>query len=129
MRGNFYTRNATPTEYLTRLRLANAKLGDAIRFLGLVVTAAGWQLVTSQPNVPGGPPSPHDVEQFFRWNRFRQVNEKTYYRADDNLLVGDAHTGNLKLTVNGDVVPFDLLLCEPHGPLRRSVEEPPKLVF
>lgn len=129
VRGRLETRAATPSEYLERLRLANEKFGDAIRFLGVLERADGWSLVTSQPNVPGGPPTAREVEQFFRANGFRQVNEKTWFRAADRLLVGDAHVANLKRTKAGDIVPFDLLLCEAGGPLLRAVEAPPKLEF
>lgn len=129
VRGRLETRPATPAEYLERLRLANEKFGDAIRFLGVVVREDGWRLVTSQPNVPGGPPSLRDIEHFFRANGFRQVNEKTWFRAADRLVAGDAHVANLKRTKNGDIVPFDLLLREAKGPLLRAVEAPPKLEF
>jgi len=67
--------------------------------------------------------------QFFRWRRFRMVNEKTYYRAMDNLLVGDAHTGNLKKDRRGEIIPFDVLICEPGETLRRTVEAPQTLNF
>ena len=67
--------------------------------------------------------------QFLRWHKFRAVNDKTYFRAMDNLLVGDAHTGNLKKLPNGNIVPFDVLLSQPEVSLRRSVEAPPTLSF
>ena len=127
--GNFESRLATPGEYLERIRLANAKLGDDIRFLGVIDASYGWRLVTSQANLPGSAPTEREVLQFFRFHQFRAVNEKTYYRAVDNLLVGDAHTGNLKKTRRGDIVPFDVLLCEPSPTLRRSVEAPRTLSF
>jgi hypothetical protein len=127
--GNFESRLATPLEYLERLRLANEKFADGIRFLGVINASDGWRLVISQPNVEGGPPSQKDVLQFFRWRKFRAVNEKTYYRAVDNLLVGDAHTGNLKKLPNGSIVPFDVLLSQPAVSLRRSVEAPQTLSF
>lgn len=127
--GNFEARLATPLEYLERLRLANEKFADGIRFLGVIDASDGWRLVISQPNVQGGPPTPKDVLQFFRWHKFQAVNDKTYYRAMDNLLVGDAHTGNLKKLPNGSIVPFDVLLSQPDVSLRRSVEAPPTLSF
>ncbi len=128
--GNFESRLATPLEYLERIRLANEKFADGIRFLGVIDLPDGWRLVISQPNVVGGPPSQNEVLHFFRWNRFRAVNEKTYYRAMDNLLVGDAHTGNLKKTATGVIMPLrDVLLSQPDVSLRRSVEAPPTLSF
>lgn len=129
VRGRLETRPATPAEYLERLRLANEKFGDGIRFLGMVEGSEGWHLVTSQPNVPGGPPQLREIEQFFRANGFRQINDKTWFRAADRLLVGDAHVANLKRTKQGDIVPFDLLIREARGALLRAVEAPAKLEF
>ena len=126
---SFEARPATPLEYLERIRLANEKFADGIRFLGVINASEGWRLVISQPNVPGGAPSQDEVLRFFRWHKFRAVNEKTYYRAMDNLLVGDAHTGNLKKLPNGSIVPFDVLLSQPDDSLRRSVEAPQTLSF
>ena len=127
--GNFESRLATPLEYLERIRLANEKFADRIRFLGVIDASDGWRLVISQPNVPGPAPTQKEVLQFFRLQRFRVVNEKTYYRAIDNLLVGDAHTGNLKKLASGNILPFDVLLSQPGVSLRRSVEAPPALNF
>ncbi len=127
--GSLESRLATPVEYLERIRLANEKFGDDIRFLGVIDAPDGWRLVTSQSHLTGTAPTQHEVKQFFRWRKFRAVNEKTYYRAVDNLLVGDAHTGNLKKEKNGDLIPFDVLICQPGDSLRRCVEAPQTLSF
>jgi len=127
--GNLESRPATPIEYLERIRLANEKFADDIRFLGVIDAPDGWRLVTSQAHLTGSAPTEDEVMQFFRWRRFRMVNEKTYYRAMDNLLVGDAHTGNLKKDRSGEIIPFDVLICEPGEALRRSVEAPQTLTF
>jgi hypothetical protein len=127
--GNFESRLATPLEYLERIRLANEKFGDDIRFLGVIDAPDGWRLVTSQANLPGPAPTPREVLQFFRWHKFKAVNDKTYYRAIDNVLVGDAHTGNLKRVLGGDIIPFDVLLCQPGAALRHCVEAPQTLSF
>ena len=129
VRGTFEVCPALPSEYLERLRLAGERLGDDVRFHGVVVTAAGWQLVISQRHIPGRPPTAAEVAGFFRAHQFRAVNAKTYYRAEDNLLVGDAHTANLKRVATGDVLPFDLLICQPDAALRACVEAPEELSF
>jgi hypothetical protein len=129
VRGTLHTVDAPPAAYLTRLRLANRFLGDDICLHGIVATATGPRLVTSQRHIRGAPASPAEIARHFRTHGFQQVNEKTFYHPGENLLVSDAHSANIFRTPEGITVPFDVCLQRPSGALRMAVAPAPALDF
>ncbi len=122
------TEDALPSAYLRRLRLANGKLGDDFWLHGVIAHPAGPRMVVSQRDIDGEPATPEDIARHFVTAGYRQINAKTFYQPEKNLLVSDAHTANVFRTPLG-VAPFDVCVQEPHDLLRRAVEPSPTLDF
>jgi hypothetical protein len=130
VRPTLATVDAPPAGYLRRLALSNEKLGDDIRLHGIIDSAEGVRIVTSQRHIRRGEKAPpEDIARFFTANGFQQINEKTFYHPGENLLVSDAHIGNVFKTPEGDIVPFDVGVQQPEGALRRAVEPASALSF
>ncbi len=122
------TEDALPAAYLRRLRLANWKLGDDFWLHGVIAHPAGPRMVVSQRDIDGEPATPEDIARHFVTAGYRQINAKTFYQPEKNLLVSDAHTANVFRTPLG-VAPFDVCVQEPRDALRRAVEPSPTLDF
>ena len=113
--------DAFPTDYLERLRLANTNFGDRLCLHGVILTSAGARMVISQRHVPGGPATPEQITRYFEDHGFTQINQKTFYNSRENLLVSDAHTGNMIKTARGIIVAIDVIIQRPVEILRRTV--------
>lgn len=129
VRASLATDDAPPASYLRRLRLANEYLGDDLCLHGIITDAAGPRLVISQRHIQGEHAGTEAIAQHFRVFGFRQINAKTFYDAEENLLISDAHGGNVLRTAGGLLVPFDVCVQRPGGALRHAVMPSPTLDF
>ena len=111
---------ATAREYLTRLVLSNRHFGDDIRLVALVNQHEQLRVLTSQPHIAGEPATHEEICSWFIGLRFRRIESVAglaWYRADLNLLVADAHEGNVIKAHDGSLYPIDLNIAEPTGQL------------
>jgi hypothetical protein len=115
---------ATAGEYLTRLLLQNKYFRDEIRLIALVNWGGRLRVLTSQPHIAG---EPADAEQIRRWLAdlgFACLANQwgiAWYRKRENLLLADAHEGNVIRSQDGTLVPIDLNIIQPFGHMLDSV--------
>ena len=128
VRPTLITEDALISDYLHRLRLANERLGDDFWLHGVMPHPAGPRLVVSQRHIKGESPRAGDIATHFAEAGFVQVNAKTFYQRRQNLLVSDAHVGNVLRTREG-IAPFDVCVQQPRDALLRAVEPAPTLDF
>jgi hypothetical protein len=110
--------DATPLQYLQRLRLVNRYLGDDIRFLGVETGPSRHttRIRTSQPHVRGEAPSPETLVRLLvglGFRRERRVERLGAYEAmtfrHGNLWLFDVRPPNFKQS--GDLVlPVDVIV-------------------
>lgn len=129
VRPTLHTADALPVDYLHRLRLANELLGDDFCFHGVLDDPAGPRLVVSQRHVIGEHAGTDAIARHFVHIGFQTINAKTFYDPEENLLVSDAHAGNVLRTAGGLLVPFDVCLQRPAGALREAVAPAQTLDF
>ena len=106
---------ALPSEYLSRLLLANRLFDDDVQLLGVTRESAGPVLVTSQPTVVGEGASRAEMVAFFERRAFRQLHgleagrrgALSFYRDLDQVAVFDAHPANFLKDANGVILPID----------------------
>ena len=129
VRPTLHTSDALPADYLHRLILANELLGDDFCFHGVLDDPAGPRLVISQRHVLGEHAGAEAIAQHFVHIGFQPINAKTFYDPEENLLLSDAHAGNVLRTAEGLLVPFDVCLQRPEGALREAVAPAVSLDF
>jgi hypothetical protein len=119
----FHLWEASPLEYLERLHLQNLLVPGLNRLEGIISQPGGdLAIVTSQPRFDLVPVTTAEIDTWFASLGFAKVAESSYYRAEDNLGVFDAHDKNLVLA--GDtLVPFDVIPCHPAGGFLAFIEE------
>jgi hypothetical protein len=111
---------ATAEEYLIRLTLQNRYFGDDIRLEALVNCNEHLRILISQPHISGGPATAKEIRDWFLSLGFYGVESGdriAWYRIKENLLVSDAHEGNVIKTRDGVLVPIDLNIVQPSGEL------------
>jgi hypothetical protein len=116
--------SATAHEYLVRLLLQNYFFGDDIQLESLVRDRERLRVLTSQPNVVGSPAPYGEIMEWFADLGFERVDINgriAWYFPADNLLVADAHEGNVLRTSDGVLTPIDLNLVQPTGALLQAV--------
>jgi hypothetical protein len=112
--------SATARAYLTRLVLQNRYFGDDIELVALINVDQRLRILTSQPHIAGEPAPYSEIQAWFQNLGFVRVcsNDRiAWYNTQDNLLIADAHEGNIIKTPDGDLVPIDLNICQPVGEL------------
>jgi hypothetical protein len=110
--------SATAGEYLTRLVLQNQFFGDDLELVALVSAGQKLRVLTSQPHVAGEPAAYGAIQEWFCGLGFARVEDSgsaAWYRKPENLLVADAHEGNVLRTGSGALVPIDLNIIQPTG--------------
>ncbi len=126
--GRLATADAPPFVYLRRLTMANSRLGDDFWLHGVVDDPAGPRLVVSQRDIGGEPASYEAIALHFGRHGFWGVNRKTFYHSGENLLVSDAHPGNVFCALQ-DVIAFDVCVQRPEGALQAAVRPSAALDF
>jgi hypothetical protein len=119
----FHLWDATPLEYLERLRLQNLLVPGLNRLEGIIHQAHGeLAIVTSQPRFEIIPVSAPEIDAWFAAGGFEKITDSAYYRPEDNLGVFDAHDKNL-VRAGEDLIPFDVIPCHPAGGFLAFIEE------
>jgi hypothetical protein len=113
---------ATVREYLTRLLLQNIYFGDDIQLVALVNCGEKLRVLISQPHVAGEPATYDEIQRWFRFLGFSRIETGgsiAWYLPTENLLVADAHEGNvIRIRTGKDasfLVPIDLNIVQPNG--------------
>jgi len=117
--------SATPHEYLLRLLLQNIYFGDKVYLVAIINCEGRIRVLTSQPHVAGDYATPDEIQRWFRGHAFRRIETErriAWYLKSENLLIADAHEGNVIRTAAGTLVPIDLNLVQPKGPLLEWVQ-------
>ena len=118
---------ATVREYLTRLILQNTYFGDDIELVALVNCGGRLRILTSQRHIAGDPAPYNEIQDWFRFLGFSRLETAgciAWYSLADNLLVADAHEGNVIRTIRPNfLIPIDLNLIQPNGSLLDAVLE------
>ena len=113
--------SATAGEYLTRLLLQNQYFGDDIHLMALANCDKKLRVITSQPHIIGEHAAYEEIQRWFRglgFNRFESGGSFAWYRTDYNLLVSDAHEGNVIRSPTGALFAIDLNLLMPNQETR-----------
>jgi hypothetical protein len=119
----FHLWEASPLEYLDRLHLQNLLVPGLNRLEGIISQPGGdLAIVTSQPRFDLVPVTTAEIDTWFASLGFAKIAESSYYRADDNLGVFDAHDKNL-VRAGDTLVPFDVIPCHPAGGFLAFIEE------
>jgi hypothetical protein len=116
--------SATAGEYLTRLILQNRYFGDDLEVVALVESNQKLRVVTSQRHVPGEPATYAAIQAWFVEIGFRRLqiaDRIAWYREDANLLVADAHEGNVMQTAVEGIIPIDLNIIQPDEALKSAL--------
>jgi hypothetical protein len=112
--------SATPRAYLTRLVLQNRYFGDDIQLVALVNIGQRLRVLTSQPHIFGEAAPYGEIQAWFQNLGFVRICANdciAWYIKSDNLLISDAHEGNVIKTPDGTLVPIDLNITQPSGEL------------
>ena len=117
-------RSALPSEYLLRWCVMGDVFGLDTIYLGVVRQMAEEpEMAVGQPFIPESPDDPatlDDVAAFFAAHGFvrvesrliinPEIQEVTWYRQRDGLLMTDAHARNFRKDLNGLLIPIDLVI-------------------
>ncbi len=119
----FHLWEASPIEYLERLRLQNQLVPGLNRLEGIIHQSNNdLAIVTSQPRFEIVPVTTAEIDAWFVSRGFEKITDSAYYRAADNLGVFDAHDKNL-VRAGDDLIPFDVIPCHPAGGFLAFIEE------
>jgi hypothetical protein len=117
--------SATPHEYLLRLLLQNYYFGDDIWLISLINCDGKVRVLTSQPHIAGDFATLEEIQKWFDQRGFRRIETEdriAWYFKPENLLIADAHEGNVIRTAVGTLVPIDLNVIQPRGRLLEWVQ-------
>lgn len=121
----FHLWEASPYQYLERLRLQNLITPGLNRLEGIVVQDDELAICISQPRLDLIAVTQDEIDDWFDSLGFKVVTSAAYYRSDDNLGVFDAHDKNvvrshLDPTV---LIPFDVIPVQPKGGFFEFIRE------
>lgn len=113
----FHLWEASPYQYLERLRLQNLITPGLNRFEGIVLQEEDLGICISQPRLDLIAVSQKQIDDWFVSLGFEIVTSAAYYRREDNLGVFDAHDKNVvRSSVDSNIlVPFDVIPVQPDG--------------
>jgi hypothetical protein len=101
--------SATALGYLQRMILQNAYFGDDVHLLGLANCDGKLRTIISQPHIAGVSATHDEIQNWFTELGFvrRLAGQRiAWYLPEENLLVADAHEGNVIKTAEGVLVPI-----------------------
>lgn len=113
----FHLWEATPLEYLERLRLQNLITPGLNRLEGIIVEENDLAICISQPRFELIAVTEDEIDSWFVAQGFQIVTSAAYYREEDNLGIFDAHDKNVvRSSVDpGTLIPFDVIPVQPDG--------------
>lgn len=113
----FHLWEATPIQYLERLRLQNLITPGIIRLEGILAADDDLAICISQPRLDLIAVTQAEIDAWFVAQGFQIVTSAAYYREEDNLGVFDAHDKNVvRSSVDpGVLIPFDVIPVQPDG--------------
>ena len=113
----FHLWEATPGQYLERLRLQNLITPGLNRLEGILVEEDDLAICISQPRLELIDVNQAEIDDWFVTQGFQVITTAAYYRADDNLGIFDAHDKNVvRSSVDPDtLIPFDVIPVQPDG--------------
>lgn len=111
----FHLWEASPFEYLERLRLQNLLTPGLNRLEGIVVQEDDLAICISQPRLDLIAVTQPEIDDWFVSQGFSIVTSAAYYREEDNLGVFDAHDKNVVRAAVGSetLIPFDVIPLQP----------------
>jgi hypothetical protein len=118
----FHLWEATPWQYLERLRLHNLLVPGINQLEGFIAQPDDLSIITSQPRFDSVPVSQEEIDHWFAELGFQRVTTAAYYRAEDNLGIFDAHDKNV-FRVSDSLIPFDIIPCQPTGGFLTFINE------
>jgi hypothetical protein len=119
----FHLWEATPLEYLERLRLHNLLVPGLNRLEGILSQPDGdLAIVTSQPRFEIIPVTEIEIDRWFAAQGFQKITAAGFYREADNLGVFDAHDKNV-VRFEQDLIPFDVIPCQPAGGFKQFIAD------
>ena len=105
---------ATPRQYLERLRLHNTLVPGINRLEGFIHQGDDLAICISQPRFEILPATAAEIGAWFATLGFEQVAKAAYYRREDNLGIFDAHDKNVLRSADPDIlIPFDVIPVHP----------------
>jgi hypothetical protein len=121
---------ATLFEYLRRLVYQNWFFGDVIQLVGGVVGEDYFQVVSSQPWISEDrtkpPATEAQIEKYFRDIRFYRVRKEStggfFYNQDLNVVAADAHSRNVLISSEGEIVPIDVVMGKPSKAMQQQLK-------
>lgn len=113
----FHLWEASPWEYLERLRLQNLITPGLNRLEGILVQEDDLGICISQPRLELIAVTQAEIDDWFVAQGFQIVTTAAYYRGEDNLGIFDAHDKNVvRSSVDpGTLIPFDVIPVQPDG--------------
>ena len=123
----FHLWEATPLEYLERLRIQNTLVPGLNSLEGIVLTTPyNLSIITSQPvlrnQIPKPTSPPTEIDAYFAAQGFTKITNAAYYRQEDNLGIFDAHDKNL-FRAGNTLIPFDVIPCHPTDGFLKFIED------
>ena len=118
--------SATANEYLTRLVLQNVHFADSIRLECLINCDQRLRILTTQPHIVGEAADYREIQDWFiklGFERLKIDDRIAWYHSTENVLVADAHEGNVIKTATGSIVPIDLNIVQPDSSMRDAISE------
>jgi hypothetical protein len=76
------------------------------------------RIITSQPHIHGEPASYAEIQKWFLSLGFQKLEiggRVAWYHLERNILVADAHEGNVIKDASGELLPIDLNVVTPEG--------------
>ena len=121
----FHLWEASPCEYLERLRLQNLITPNLNRLEGIVIQGEDLAICISQPRLDLIAVTQSEIDDWFVFLGFEIVTSAAYYRPGDNLGVFDAHDKNVvRSTLDpGVLIPFDMIPAQPDGGFLEFIED------
>ncbi len=92
--------------------------------MALISHEGKMRVLTSQPHIAGESAKYDRIQQWFVELGFLRIESGSiaWYYPPANLLVADAHEGNVIETAVGTLVPIDLNVVQPKGDLLAGIE-------
>ncbi|HQW27741.1 MAG: hypothetical protein KA152_04150 [Verrucomicrobiales bacterium] len=121
----FHLWEASPWQYLERLRLQNLITPGLNRLEGIIIQDDDLAICISQPRLEIVAVTQREIDSWFVSQGFQIVTTAAYYREEDNLGVFDAHDKNVVCSPidSGTLIPFDVIPVQPDGGFLEFIRE------